>query len=87
MLAAVLAFLLATTSDYLSTAYYRAVHAFEVAASLNARRAARWQAAGLSAAICLVGVVGLYGCVTIGWWLVGPELLGYVVGTLLALRR
>jgi len=87
VLYACLAFALATIADYLSTMYYRAVHAFEVAETRRAAFRARARTSAISGAICLVGVAGLYGCVAIGWWLVVPELAGCVVGPQIALRR
>lgn len=73
---AVLAFALAAASDYLETAYVRAVH-----------RGAAVHAARCSVAMWLVGVVGLVAVVEVGWWLLAPEAAGLYVGTLLAMRR
>lgn len=81
-----LVFVLALASDYLSTSYTRAVHAFECAKTVDDRSAARERAADASVLIWLVGVVGLYGILQYGLWVLAPEGLGLYFGTKLALR-
>lgn len=83
---AVLAFTLGAVSDYLSAIYTRAVHAFEVAADVAERKRARDRASLAGLAIWLVGSLGLFGLVEVGWWLLIPEGAGFYIGTRLALR-
>lgn len=82
VIVALLAFVLAASSDWLETRYVRAVRAWE-----DGDDNARYRAADFSCAMLVVGGIGLYACVEIGWWVLLPELIGLRVGTLLALRR
>lgn len=84
--AALLAFVLAASSDWLETRYVRAVHEWEQARRAIDRAWARERAARSSVALWLVNVVALVTVVEIGWWVLVPEGLGLYVGTRLALR-
>ena len=79
---ALLAFVLAASADWLEAGYVRSVRAWEAGEDK-----ARYRAANFSCAMLLVGGVGLYALIEVGWWLILPELVGLRVGTLLALRR
>lgn len=81
VLAGVLAFALAVSSDWLETRYVLAVKAWE-----EGDASARERAARSSVLMWLVGVVALVTCVEVGWWLLLPEGLGLYVGTKLAMR-
>lgn len=83
---AVLALALGLISDYLSTMYTRAVSVFEMARDKPERERASKRAARTSVAIWLVGSLGLFGVVEVGWWLLIPEGVGFYLGTRLALR-
>lgn len=84
---AVLAFALGVVSDYLSATYTRAVSTFEASAPASPeRKRARDRASYAGVAIWLVGSLGLFGVVEVGWWMLVPEGVGYYIGTRLALR-
>lgn len=83
---ALLALALGLISDYLSTMYTRAVSAFEASTVEHERKTARDRASIASVAIWLVGSLGLFGVVEVGWWLLIPEGIGFYLGTRLALR-
>lgn len=83
---AVLAFVLAASSDWLETRYVRAVRAWEDGADARTKYTARERAARSSVAMWLVGVVALVTVVEVGWWVLAPEGLGLYVGTKLAMR-
>ena len=73
--AAVLVFLSALGVDYAHARYTKAV-----------ARGDRHRAAGWSVVTSLVGTVCLLAAVDVSLWLVGPELAGLYIGSLLALR-
>lgn len=75
MLLGTVAFFLALASDWLETKYVLAV------ATGHAARAAK-----CSVGMWLIGVLGLIGCIELGWWLLAPEAAGLYVGTMLAMR-
>lgn len=85
VLFALMAFVLAASSDWLETRYVRAVRAWEDATGA-AREAARERAARSSVAMWLVGVVALVTVVEVGWWVLLPEGVGLYAGTKLAMR-
>lgn len=80
--AALLAFVLAASSDWLETRYVRAVHEWESGHAATARE----RAARSSVALWLVNVLALVTVVEVGWWVLVPEGIGLYVGTKLALR-
>lgn len=82
VVAAILAFLLALSADLLEGKYVRSVQAWA-----DGDDRARYRAANYSCAMMLVGGLSLYAWISVGWWLIIPELIGLRVGTLLALRR
>jgi len=65
----------AATIDYAAVRYQRAV------ADGEAHRAGRWSLVQFAA-----GATGLIAAVSVGWWLLVPEGVGYYVGTYLAVR-
>lgn len=79
---ALAAFFLALAADYLEAGYVRAVDEWK-----QGDDDARYRAADYSCGMLIVGGVGLYACVEVGWWVLLPELVGLRVGTLLALPR
>ena len=83
---ALLAFALGFASDYLSTLYTREVAVWQASTDAAERERASVRAARASVAIWLVGSLGLFGVVELGWWLLLPEGLGFYLGTRRALR-
>lgn len=75
VLAAILVFVNAATSDFLEARYVQAVN------DKNADRASAY-----SMLMWLVGVIGIAAFLKVGWWVLGPEAAGLCVGTRFAMR-
>lgn len=82
ILAGLLTFVLAASSDWLETRYVRYVRAWE-----EGDDSAREHAARSSVAMWLVGMTGLIAWLEVGWFILPFEVAGLYVGTRLAMRR